>query len=212
MTEGSPEAVSEPVASAVDNGEGDDRGIPFDQAHHEFERQERLINQTTDMHAMLRDRYTRWNKAIMITLLIASVLAATLSFSSAASLVVAGLEIASFVVLGAYSIGVVLIALIGQVFDLSGRAAVHSDAVRQLSGLRAEYRRPLPSGGEAEHFEVLSRLYGVVMDSRPSISSRQFNRLKAKHLEKLEVSKYLSAHPGTSYRAARRAVSERDGA
>jgi len=111
--------------------------------------------------------------------------------------------------LGWFAVAVIALVLIEQVFDLRGKSVNHADAVRQLAALMPEYRAPVPDGQEVTEQKRLGRLYQFVMDGLPDIPDRRFNRLKATHLKKVEVSKYLSAHPGASERQARRAISKR---
>jgi hypothetical protein len=47
------------------------------------------------------------------------------------------------------------------------------------------------------------------MDSIPEVPDLMFNRLKAVHLRKVEISKILSEHPGLKLRQARRTLEKR---
>jgi hypothetical protein len=55
----------------------------------------------------------------------------------------------------------------------------------------------------------MSERYAQAMESIPAVPERSFNRLKAWHLRKVEVSKLLSEKPGISYRTANKTVARR---
>ena len=82
-------------------------------------------------------------------------------------------------------------------------------AVALLTTLKGEYREAISASAEADVAARLANRYLDVVTRIPEIPERLFNRLKARHLLKVEVSRELSAHPGISSRRARRRVVER---
>lgn len=165
----------------------------------EFKRQRRLVDQMTSMHSMLRDRYRRQATAMTSTILILSVVAVAFAFApSEPTLVLMGLAAQRSTWLGWFAVVVFCLTLVDLVVDWRGRAGQHDDAVRQLGSLKKEYRTgPLPGQTQAT-VARLSEAYESVMSGLPPIPERRFNALKARHLRKVEVSRYLSAHPGCS--------------
>jgi len=86
------------------------------------------------------------------------------------------------------------------------RSRAFATSVGQLTTLKLEYRELLESTDPitAPQIEATRRRYASVMAAVEAIPEGQFNRLKAQHLRKIEISKLLSAHPGDSARAAHR--------
>ena len=68
---------------------------------------------------------------------------------------------------------------------------------------------PPPTGQEVISSDQMSERYAQAMETVPPVPERSFNRLKASHLRKVEISKLLSDNPGMSYRQAHRAVAAR---
>ena len=179
-------------------------------ARSEIKRQKRVVNQMRTMHSILRYRYQYWSRLLTVILVFLSVAGATIGFSAPADEVsILGIKALRTSWLGWFALVVILVVLVDQLLDLRARSVNHADAVRRLAALMSEYRSPVPLGEELPVQERLTRLYELVMEGLPDIPDRNFNSLKAAHLRKVEVSKFLSAHPGTSERRARRAVSKR---
>lgn len=181
-----------------------------DAALDEIARQRRLVDQMSTMHSLLRDRARREGTVLLCVVLIASVVAVAFAFAGGGQRVeLLGVKAARSTWLGWLAVVTFSLTLIDLVLDRRGAAGRHDDAVRQLSMLKSEYRRP-PARDEAIHeSERLSERYQTVMDALPAVPESRFIPLKAKHLEKVEVSRYLSAHPGMSARKARRVVHQR---
>lgn len=176
----------------------------------EIQRQQRVINQMTTMHSLLSERYRFRGKVLEVVLILLSVGGATMAFASGTDVVsILGVDAQRTTWLGWLALAVVLVVLIELVFNLSEKGESHADAVRRLAALMSEYRVSTVSDADTRELERLTSLYQFVMDGLPPIPERQFNRLKAAHLQKVAISRYLSAHPGTSERRARRAVREK---
>ncbi len=179
-------------------------------ARDEFDRQRRLVDQLTTMHSRLRDRYHLQGTVVTCLILVASVIASAFAFAGGGTQVsIASISAERSTWLGWFAVAVFSLTLIDLVVDRRKSARTHSDAVRQLAALKSEYRRPLPIGEEIVEGKTTSERYQAIMDALPAIPDRQFNRLKAKHLTKVAVSKYLSDYPGMTYRQATRTIRSR---
>lgn len=186
---------------------GEEYGSAMQHALKEIARQRALVDQGLSMQARLRDR-----DFIVGTLLVCSVLLASLggvAFAFAgtgSSVTLFGVKAARATWLGTLAVLTAAVALIELVVDRRGAAQRRAEAVRMLAALKAEYRSPPRPGNEVAEAARLSERYALAMDSVPPIPERSFNRLKAGHLRKVEISKWLSKHPGASYWRGRRAV------
>lgn len=162
----------------------------------ELDRQRRLVDQMASMHSMLRDRYQRQATLFTCTLLVLSVVAVAFAFAAGGEQVsLVGWEAERSTWLGWFAVVVFSLAVIELVLDRRGAAGRHDDAVRQLASLKLAYRT-MSGSEDVARTKALAHRYEAVMGSLPPIPERMFNRLKARHLAKLEVSKYLSANPG----------------
>ncbi len=176
-------------------------------ARKEINRQRRLIDQMSTMHSVLRDRYKLQGTAQTCVVLVGSVVAIAFAFAGGSTRVtIVGLTANRSTWLGWFAVLTFSLTLIDLVLDRRGAARRHDDAVRQLAAIKSEYRIPPPPGQEITERERRSERYQAVMEALPPIPERQFNWLKAWHLRKVEVSKYLSDNPGVSARQARREV------
>jgi hypothetical protein len=173
----------------------------------EVGRQRRLVDQMSTMHSLVRDQARLQGTALLCVVLVASVVALAFAFAGGSPLVnLFGVEAARSTWLGWLAVVTFSLTLIDLVLDRRGAAGQHDDAVRQLSMLKSEYRTPPSAATAVDERRRLSERYQAVMDALPPIPERSFLRLKARHLEKVEVSRYLSDHAGMSARRARKAV------
>jgi hypothetical protein len=176
-------------------------------ASEELARQRRLIDQGITMQAWLRDRDRAIGTVLLCTVLIASLLGVAFAFAgNGPSVTLVGLTAARSTWIGWLAILTAALSLVELVLDKRGAAQLREDAVRVLAALKAEYRVPPAQGHEVEEAQRMSERYAQAMETVPAIPERVFNRLKARHLRKVEISKHLSKHPGMSYWKARRAV------
>lgn len=180
---------------------------PAEAAIKEIARQRRLVDQMSTMHSLMRDRARLQGVLLLCVLLIASVVATAFAFAGGVDVVeILGVSATRSTWLGWFAVMTFSLTLIDLVVDRRGAAGRYEDAVRQLAMLKSEYRTGPDTTDAVAERDRLSERYQAVMDALPPLPERQFLRLKAKHLEKVEVSRYLSGHPGMSARAARRAV------
>lgn len=179
----------------------------------ELSRQRRLVDQMSTMHSVLRDRYRSQATAFTLSQLLASVLATAFAFAAGGDVVtLLGITAGRATWLGWLAIVIFAVTLADLVLDRRGEARRHEDAVRQLAGLKSEYRAD-PATDRLEEFgRKLTERYMAVMDGLPAVPERHFNQLKARYLLKVEISRYLSDHPGCSLRRARRSVRSQAGA
>jgi hypothetical protein len=176
----------------------------------ELTRQCRLVDQGLTMQAKLRDRDRLIGTTLVCAILVLSVVGVAFAFAGADHLVrLVGITAARTTWLGWLSVGTLALALVELVLDRRGAAQRRADAVRVLAALKAEYRVPPAADEEIATAARMSERYAQAMETVPAVPERAFNRLKAKHLRKVEISKLLSDQPGMSYRRARALVDRR---
>jgi hypothetical protein len=185
---------------------GDQDEIAEQVALAEIRRHARLVDQAMSMQATLRD----WDRVLGTTLtgvvLIASLIGVAFAFagdgSQRISLISLNAERVTW--LGWLAVITFALTLLTLILDPQGAARRRGQAVRSLGALKREYRIHIAQGHARETAERLARRYDAVMASVPEVPNYMFNRLKAGHLRKIQISAILSDHPGMRNRHARR--------
>jgi hypothetical protein len=192
--------------SRSESSESPDEGV----ARSEISRQRRLVDQAASMQSALRDWDRGLGTALVCTVLIASLIGVAFAFAAGGQTVsILGIHAQRTTWLGWLAVFTFAITLIQLVLDPRGAGRRRAHAVQALAALKGEYRTAVPIGQAREAAERLSQRYAAVMDSIPEIPSLLFNRLKAAHLRKVEISKILSDQPGLRFRKARRILKKR---
>lgn len=172
----------------------------------EFQRQLRVIDQMVTAHCGLRDRYERLALARDVLVLVLSVGLVATTFGKQSILSLAGLsDAAARLVVGLVSTGVFAATVIELRVRWKERSGAHRLAAKALAELKLVGRSidPVSSRDAAESW--LKEVRRLLKDL-PEIPERQFLRLKARHLRKVEVSKLIGRHPGGSLLLIRLAV------
>jgi hypothetical protein len=165
----------------------------------ELERRERISDMMLTMHAVLRDRYSRLATSFDIALVSAGTALCATTFLDPRILLLVGVSPdEARLVLGALSVIVFLLSLVGLRVDWKERSARHRDACKSLSDLKMKCRElslARPEIRRSEGPEFLRAAAFVTSELQP-IPDSQFPSLKARHKLKLELSRLLDCHPG----------------
>jgi len=181
-----------------------------DAARAEIDRQRRLVDQAMTMQSALRDWDRALGTSLVCVVLVAALVGVAFAFAGGDQPVaVLGLRARRATWLGWLAVVTFALTLVELVLDPRGAARRRAQAVRALATLKSEYRTAVPHGQARDAAERLSQRYEAVMGSIPEIPDLLFNRLKAAHLRKVEISKILSKRPGLKSRKARRALDKR---
>lgn len=165
----------------------------------ENDRQYRVIDQMATMHASMRDRYSRRALLMNTTQIGLSLFLCVSAFVVDEIFASLGLDAArARLVLGLAAACMLIVAITEFRVDWRGREFGHANAVRELSELKARYRKAwqkrdtiVPGG-----VETLTAEYERVMAITPSVPERQFLRLKGQHEFKRLLSQEVSRNPG----------------
>lgn len=168
----------------------------------EYKRQRRLVGFYLSAHTSIAQRLRRRRNALVAAIIVLSVVATSFAFAD-------GERHLNFVVnaslptwAGILSAIVFILALFDLLFGWERTAAEHEDAARRLDPLAAIYRGIKPEGDDVDTGDIdLEREYWSVLDSIARIPNRDFARLKAQHLHKIEINKALDEYPNASPRA-----------
>jgi hypothetical protein len=173
-------------------------------ARTEIDRQRRLVDQSISMQAALRDWNRIFGTSLVCVVLITSLVGVAFAFAGGEQTIsILGLRAQRTTWLGWLAVFTFALTLLQLVLDPGGSGRRRAHAVQALATLKGEYRAAVRVGHEREVAERLSQQYEAVMRSIPEVPNLLFNRLKAAHLRKVEISKILSSQPGLSLRKAR---------
>jgi hypothetical protein len=161
----------------------------------------RRIDQSITAHSLLRDKFSRRAGTLSFAILAAAAVVTFLAISSE--------EIKSFFLLSHtnsdYLIGalgfIVLVCSIAELqFAWREKFARHAEAAGALARLKLVIGRDLGSeiAISRARYAEMQQAYENVNDLITRIPERKFLRLKAIHRRKVEMSKFLDDHPGSS--------------
>lgn len=165
----------------------------------EFARQRGVMDQMLSQHARLRDRYRRRRLFLVLTTMALGLLGAGFAFATNdVKVTILGVTAGRDKWLGGLSLVVLLLGVVDLATSWDESAHAHHEATLRLARLKGQFRdvSARSSPGTAPPAE-LALGYGETMDLLPAIPDRAFNPLKAAHLRKVEVSKRISAAPGS---------------
>jgi hypothetical protein len=145
------------------------------------------------------DGYLARSRSAEIVLLLASVVFCATTFSSDGLHQWIGLppEGARYG-LGVASVAAFAASLVLLLIDWKGKAARHQDAATRWSAVVAQFREAQTEAGgwPADKGTQLHKAYWGAADDSVDVPDRRFNRLKAKYLMKVEISKRSERNPG----------------
>ncbi len=174
----------------------------------EYKRRHDIVDMMLTGHSILRFSYER--RAISLTLFVMglSIIATGVAFISGESTVKVGPFTARVQVwVGVLTCVIFLLSIVDLLVEWRRRAWAHDEAARRLSDLKAQYRHARRDGDIVRSDVDLVAEYDHTMDAlgalRVPIPDVKFNRLKARHLRKVEISKRITARPERSPRLHR---------
>ncbi|WP_169986150.1 hypothetical protein [Microbispora sp. H10836] len=165
----------------------------------EVQRQRRVVDQQLTIYSLLRDRYRRYSTTLTLLMLGGSVLTAGFAFATdSPEIIVLGVSASRTTWMGWLSLLLFFSSLMEMTMDWRKKAERCDDMTRKLGVLKHEYRGlDLSRISQAKTDELCARYRSVMADS-PAIKDRQFVRLKAAHVRKVELSRLVADYPGAS--------------
>ena len=163
----------------------------------EYHRKFRVLDMMLSGHSSLSERYRRRSTGLILAIMALSILGATLALQDDKSIGIFTIDLESKEWLALLTGLIFFLSIVELVLDWRGRAGAHEDAANRLGKLKGEFRR-------AEVTDETVQMDGVDIDEEydqttaaiVEIPNPVFNRLKAKHRRKIEISKLLDKSPG----------------
>lgn len=163
----------------------------------EYRRKFRVLDMMLSGHSSLSEKYRRRSTGLILAIMALSILGSTLALQDDKSVDIFSINLDSTGWLALLSGLVFFLSIVELVLDWRGRAWSHEDAANRLGKLKGEFRR-------ADVSEDIVQMDGIDLDLEydqataaiVEIPNSVFNRLKAKHRRKIEISKLLDESPG----------------
>ncbi|HEY5708132.1 MAG TPA: hypothetical protein VIS51_01930 [Solirubrobacterales bacterium] len=163
----------------------------------EYHRKFKVLDMMLSGHATLREKYRRRSTGLILTIMALSILGATLALQDRWSVEILSINLESKQWLALLSGLIFFLSIIELVLDWRGCAWSHADAANRLGKLKGEFRRAKVTDNTVETDGMdLDVEYDQTTAAIVEIPNSVFNRLKAKHRRKIEISKLLDESPG----------------
>lgn len=163
----------------------------------EYRRKFRVLDMMLSGHSSLSERYRRRSTALTLAIMVLSIAGGTLALQNDKSVDILGVTLESKEWLAGLAGVIFFLSLLELVLDWRGRACAHEDASTRLGRLKGEFRRAKVFNDRVCTDGVdLDLEYDQTTAAIVEIPNSVFNRLKAKHRRKIEVSKLLDESPG----------------
>jgi hypothetical protein len=171
-----------------------------DLSYEEYDRRLGIVDMMLSAHSVLRDRNERRSTGLTLLIMALSIAATGVAFISGEPDATIGPFTARVQIwVGLLTCLIFFLSILELLVEWRRRAWAHDEAAQRLSDLKAMFRRGRRDG-QVVHSDVdLINAYDQTMDAlgalRVRIPEDRFNRLKARHLRKVEVSRRTSARP-----------------
>jgi hypothetical protein len=171
-----------------------------DIAETEFKRRARILDMMLSAHSLLRDRYERRATGLTLLVMGLSILATGVAFISGSSdVTILGITATVQVWVGVLTCVIFALSIVELLVEWRRRTWAHGEAARNLADLKARFGHAEHDGAVAHSDFDLILAYDETMDALHALDVRipeaKFNRLKARHLRKVQISRCISARP-----------------
>lgn len=169
----------------------------------ELERKYKVLSMMITMHSVLSHRNN--NKAITVNifLLITAILLNIFTFFDYKYLSFLKLNESDIrTIVSISSLFIFLLSVVFMMIDWTKKGEKHKLAVNQLARLLDELRLILKTQENTifiSKVELFNELYNQTFETIPKINDSKFNKLKTKHYQKVELSKFIDKHKGKPY-------------
>ena len=168
----------------------------------EFKKQAKVIDMMITMHSILAHRHARWSKILDFGIFAFSIILVSFTFLDPAVLSYSHIkpEVAR-IVIGLSSILIFLMSILSLIVDWKGKAVRHSDGFQKLVELKTKWKNVLTNFEEIEKKDLREFINksSLIVSQLIPIPDTCFNKLKSHHLKKIELSKMISKHPGSTF-------------
>ncbi len=153
------------------------------------------------MHSILAARYFRKSKILELSIFAVSILLVALAFVDPKILTFFNFQIETArILIGLCSILVFFLSIVSLIVDWKGNAVQFREAFNTLIPLKSEWREILTKFDDLDERDILEfvRKSALILSTLIPIPDDKFNKLKATHYRKVELSKMISVLPGSN--------------
>lgn len=170
----------------------------------------RRVDQAASMQASLRGAYSAVGVTLAVVVLVLSAVGLAFAFAGGdAPVTILGVSARRATWLGWLAVATFSLTLVNLLTDPRSAARRRAEAVEEYAALKGDIRSArTDSEPSSDAVERALERYAQVSAAAPPVPNVLFNHLKVRHLRKVAISRLLSRHPGTSVRAARKALKD----
>jgi len=168
----------------------------------ELDRKYRVINMMITMHSILYHRYRKKSLIGKIFFLISAIILNVFMFAAPKELLLPSFiknNVSKILTISSFSI--FLLSVIFLLIEWPEKSEKHLNAINQLSRLLNKLRSIKKEKNLIDESEInlFDELYNQTFETIPKVQDKIFNSLKAKHYQKVELSKFIDKHKGKPF-------------
>lgn len=169
----------------------------------ELNRKYRVINMMITMHSIMYHRFKAKALISNIFFLITAIILNVFIFFDFEYLDFLNIkEVSIKYIISISSFTIFLLSVVFMLIEWTKKSERHEQATNQLSRLLNELRMILKIEDDSllnSKSELFNELYNQTFETIPKIPDKKFNYLKAKHYQKVELSKFIDNYKGTPF-------------
>jgi hypothetical protein len=180
---------------------GDDCSVSKVMQRDDLKKQAKVVDMMLTMHSILANRYHRRGQVLELSLLAVSTVLVALTFIDPQVLTYFNVsQETSRILIGICSILVFFLSVVSLIVDWKGKARQHREAFNTLVPHKSEWSEMIRSFDEYDSRARAEfvRESSLIIGNLTPIPDARFNSLKARHHQKVMLSKMISRHPGSS--------------
>lgn len=167
----------------------------------EIKKQAKVIDMMITMHSILADRYARRSKILEIGMFAVSIVLISITFLDPAVLSYFFIKSETArITIGLSSILIFFMSILSLIVDWKGKAVQHRDGFYTLVKLKTEWGDILANFEKIDKRDLreFTNKSSMIVSQLTPIPDSCFNTLKLRHYKKIELSKMISQHPGST--------------
>ena len=156
-----------------------------------------IADMMVSAHSLIRDQLRFWSTLIDLHVIVMSGWLSALSFAPDDLLkIVNPTDFKSQYVVGVLGVFTFCLSLVQLQLNLKGRSESHDNAAKEIARIKGDISTYLSfTSPELRDLDVLIKRYADVCEMVIKIPEAKFLSVKAHHKRKVEISKYIDAHP-----------------
>ena len=167
----------------------------------EIKKQAKVIDMMVTMHSILAAQYARRSQILEIGMVAVSIALVSVVFLDPEILSYFHIKPNSArIVIGLFSILIFFMSILSLIVDWKGKSVQHKDGFSTLVKLKTKWENIIANFEETDKRDLREFINksSLIVSQLSPIPDSCFNKLKSKHFKKIELSKLISEHPGST--------------